>query len=206
MISHMAITEETGRCAWAGEDPQMRDYHDREWGVELRDGPKLFELLLLEGFQAGLSWSLILRRREAFREALAGFDPVQLARFDDAKVEALLQNPGIVRHRGKLQGAVRNAQAYLRLEDGLGPFSDWVWGFVGGEPQLPKQPLNAGDVPAQTEESKTLSKALRKAGFTFVGPTIVYAFMQSAGLVDDHTVGCFRYRGPLPSSEEVAKG
>jgi DNA-3-methyladenine glycosylase I len=202
----MAITEETGRCSWAGEDPQMRDYHDREWGVELRDGPRLFELLLLEGFQAGLSWSLILRRREAFREALAGFDPEQLARFDDPKLEGLLQNPGIVRHRGKLQGAVRNAQAYLRLEEDLGPFSDWVWAFVGGEPLVPKEPLYPGGVPAQTEESKTLSKALRKAGFTFVGPTIVYAFMQSAGLVDDHVVGCFRYRGPLPSSEEVAKG
>jgi DNA-3-methyladenine glycosylase I len=206
MISDMATTEEIGRCSWAGEDPQMRDYHDHEWGVELRDGPKLFELLLLEGFQAGLSWSLILRRREAFREALAGFDPERLARFDDRQVEALLQNPGIVRHRGKLQGAVRNAQAYLRLEDGHGPFSEWVWGFVGGEPLLPKKPLHAADVPAQTEESKTLSKALRKAGFTFVGPTIVYAFMQSAGLVDDHVVGCFRYRGPLPASTGVAGG
>jgi DNA-3-methyladenine glycosylase I len=202
----MSTAEETGRCSWAGESQQMRDYHDHEWGVELRDGPKLFELLLLEGFQAGLSWSLILRRRDAFRAALAGFDPVQLARFDEAQVDALLQNAEIVRHRGKLQGAVRNAQAYLRLEEGHGSFSDWVWQFVGGQPKLPTEPLYPRGVPPQTEESKAMSKALRKAGFTFVGPTIVYAFMQSAGLVDDHTVGCFRYRGPAPSTVEVAKG
>jgi DNA-3-methyladenine glycosylase I len=182
----------------------MRDYHDREWGVELRDGPRLFELLLLEGFQAGLSWSLILRRREAFRMALAGFDPAKLAQFDEARVDELVQDPSIVRHRGKLQGAVRNAQAYLRLVEDHGPFSDWLWAFVGGQPLLPSRPLYPGDVPGQTDESKALSKALRTAGFTFVGPTIVYAFMQSAGLVDDHTVGCFRYRGPLPVGEERA--
>jgi DNA-3-methyladenine glycosylase I len=202
----MSTAEEKGRCRWAGESQQMRDYHDQEWGVELRDGPRLFELLLLEGFQAGLSWSLILRRREAFREALAGFDPERLSRFDEAQIDALVQNPEIVRHRGKLAGAVRNAQAYLRLVEEHGSFSDWVWAFVGGQAKLPTKPLYPADVPALTEESTALSKALRKAGFTFVGPTIVYAFMQSGGLVDDHTVGCFRYRGPAPSGEEVAKG
>src|SRR3954454_12440395 len=130
----MTTTDEIGRCSWAGEDPQMRAYHDDEWGVELRDDRKLFELLLLEGFQAGLSWRLILQRREAFSRALAGFDPAALAQFDDARVEALLQDPTIVRHRGKLNGAVRNAQAYLRVVEERGSFSDWVWSFVGGQP------------------------------------------------------------------------
>jgi DNA-3-methyladenine glycosylase I len=187
----VASTDERVRCGWAGTDPLMVAYHDDEWGFETRDGRELFELLLLEGFQAGLSWSTILRRREGLRAAYDGFDPHVLAAYDEARVEALLADPRIIRHRGKVNGAVQNARAYLALAESEGSFSDWVWSFVGGQPRRERRE-RMEDVPSQTPESVALSRALRKAGFTFVGPTIVYAFMQSAGLVDDHICGCFR--------------
>jgi DNA-3-methyladenine glycosylase I len=185
-----------GRCSWALSDELMLAYHDDEWGVPEHDDRALFELLLLEGFQAGLSWRTILARREGMRAAFDGFEPEVIAGYDDVKVAALLADPRIIRNRAKVAAAIKGAQAYLALVDAHGSFDAWIWGFVGGEPQLPRELLHAGDVPAETAGSRALSKALKKAGFGFCGPTIVYAFMQSAGLVDDHVVGCFRYRGP----------
>jgi DNA-3-methyladenine glycosylase I len=175
----------------------MLAYHDDEWGVPEHDDRALFELLLLEGFQAGLSWRTILARREGMRAAFDGFEPEVIADYDDVKVAALLADPRIIRNRAKVAAAIKGAQAYLELVDAHGSFDAWIWSFVGGEPLLPREPLHAGDVPAETDGSRALSKALKKAGFGFCGPTIVYAFMQSAGLVDDHVVGCFRYRGPV---------
>jgi DNA-3-methyladenine glycosylase I len=176
----------------------MVRYHDEEWGVPEHDDRALFELLLLEGFQAGLSWRTILHKREAFRRAFDGFDPERLAAYGDAEHDRLMADAGIVRNRLKLRGAVQNARAFLALRDEVGPFAPWLWSFVDGEPRLPQAPLRPGDVPASTPDAERVSKALKRAGFTFVGPTIVYAFLQSAGLVDDHVVGCFRYRGPAP--------
>src|SRR4051794_22763182 len=156
----------------------MQAYHDEEWGVPRRDGRALFELLLLEGFQAGLSWRTILQRRDGIRAAFDGFDPATIAAYDDERVAALLADARIVRNRAKVHAAVKNAQAYLRLVDEHGSFSDWLWSFVGGEPRLERRRRDE-DVPVQSEEAVALSKALKKAGFGFVGPTIVYAFMQS---------------------------
>ena len=178
------------RCAWAGSDPRMVAYHDEEWGVPERDERKLFELLTLEGAQAGLSWSTILNKREGYRAAFAGFDPGAVARFGPADVERLLADPGIVRNRLKVESTIANAQAVLALDGG---FVDLVWSFVGGE-----QRVNAwttmGELPDQTDESKAMSKELKRRGFRFVGPTVCYAFMQAAGLVDDHVTACFRHR------------
>jgi DNA-3-methyladenine glycosylase I len=181
------------RCPWAGQDPLYVAYHDEEWGVPLRDERALFELLVLEGFQAGLAWITILRKREAFRRAFEGFDPERVARFGPRKVEALLRDAAIVRHRGKIEGAVASARATLRLRDEEGGLTRLAWSFVGGAPIVNKR-RTLSEVPAETEESRALSKALRARGFAFVGPTTCYAFMQSAGLVNDHLVGCFRHR------------
>jgi DNA-3-methyladenine glycosylase I len=168
------------RCAWAGADPLYRAYHDREWGVPLRDDRRLFELLVLEGAQAGLSWITILRKREGYRRAFDRFDPERMARYGAARVGKLLADPGIVRNRLKVRAAIENARAYLALREELGSFARFVWGHVGGRPRQ-----NAwralGDVPARTPESDALSRALRQRGFTFVGSTICYAFMQAAG-------------------------
>jgi DNA-3-methyladenine glycosylase I len=180
------------RCGWAGTDPLYRAYHDREWGVPLHDDRRLFELLCLEGAQAGLAWITILRKRAAYRRAFDRFDPRKVARYDAAKLRGLLRDPGIVRNRLKVRGAVTNARAFLALRAEQGRFDRFLWSFVGGQPRQ-----NAwralGDVPARTEESDALSRALRQRGFTFVGSTICYAFMQAAGLVNDHLVGCFRH-------------
>ena len=184
------------RCRWAGESELMQAYHDEEWGMPVYDDWALFERLILEGFQAGLSWRTILHKRENFHRAFDGFDPEKMAAYDEAKIQALLQDAGIVRNRLKVRGAVKNAQAFLRLVAETGSFSDWLWAFVDGVPRLPAQPLTYATMPAFTPEAKAMSKALKKAGFTFVGPTICYAFMQSAGMVDDHMVGCFKYSGP----------
>jgi len=186
------------RCPWAGEDDLMVAYHDDEWGVPQHDSRRLFELLLLEGFQAGLSGRTILHKRARYREVLDGFDPQRIAGYGEAKLADLMADPGIVRNRLKIAGAVRNAQAYLRLTEQEGDFAAWIWGFVDGRPQLPSQPRTMANLPASTPASDGLSRALRKRGFTFVGSTICYAFMQAAGLVDDHVVGCYRYRGPVP--------
>lgn len=193
----MNDTASPPRCFWAGEDALMCAYHDEEWGVPVYDDRELFERLLLECFQAGLSWRTILRKRENFRRALDNFDPVAIAAYDEEKIAALLADEGIVRNRLKVRGAVRNARAFLRLVAENGTFADWLWRFVDDKPLLPSVPLTPELIPAETDVARTLSRALSKADFTFVGPTICYAFMQSVGMVDDHAVGCFKYRGPV---------
>ena len=179
------------RCGWARNELAVA-YHDAEWGVPLRDDRALFELLTLEGAQAGLAWITILRKREAYRAAFDGFDPERIARYDRRKVAALLRDPGIVRNRAKVLGTVRNARAFLQLVDETGSFHRYLWSFVGGRPK-PNRFRSLRQVPPESDESRAMSKALRKRGFTFVGPTICYAFMQAAGLVNDHVVGCFRH-------------
>jgi len=178
------------RCAWVPEaDPLYRAYHDEEWGVPSRDDRHLFELLVLEGAQAGLSWSTILRKREGYRRAFLGFDAEAVARFGARDVERLVGDAGIVRNRAKIQSAIENARRVLEL----GSLRDYVWGFVGGDPIVGRR-RSLSDVPAETEESRAMSKDMKRRGFRFVGPTVCYAFMQAAGLVNDHTVDCFRYR------------
>jgi len=178
------------RCDWVPEaDSTYVAYHDDEWGVPSRDDRHLFEMLTLEGAQAGLSWSTILRKREGYREAFANFDAEKVARFTKRDVERLLADPGIVRNRLKIESTVNNATCVLELES----LSDYLWGFVGGEP-LVNQWKKLGDIPAETAESKAMSKDMKKRGFRFVGPTVCYAFMQAVGLVNDHVVGCFRWR------------
>jgi DNA-3-methyladenine glycosylase I len=181
------------RCSWAGTDPLYVQYHDREWGVPQRDDRALFEMLVLEGFQAGLSWITILRKRENFRRAFDGFDPAKMARYTDRKVERLLADAGIIRHRGKIESSILSARAWLKvMEEGPG-FAPLVWGFVGGKPLVNRR-RDPGDVPARTELSNALSKELSRRGFRFCGPTTTYAFMQATGLVNDHLVSCHRYR------------
>jgi DNA-3-methyladenine glycosylase I len=179
------------RCRWAGTDPLYIQYHDEEWGVPVHDDRHFFEMLILEGAQAGLSWITILRKREAYRRAFAGFDPQKVARFTDAKMARLLADPGIVRNRLKIAAAVRNARAFLRIQDEFGSFDAYVWPFVGGRPRRVVR-RTMRDVPATTAESDALSRDLKQRGCTFVGSTICYAFMQATGLVNDHVLGCFR--------------
>ena len=176
------------RCQWAVKDPLMRAYHDAEWGVPEYDSRALWEKLMLDGFQAGLAWVIILRKRDAFREAFAGFDPEKVARFDDADVDRLMANAGIVRARAKIEATIGNARAYLAMQEAGEDFSDFVWGMAGGAPIL-------GDgvtFPTKTDLSEAMSKALKKRGFKFVGPVIVYAWMQAVGVVNDHAAECFR--------------
>ncbi|MEM7709201.1 MAG: DNA-3-methyladenine glycosylase I [Pseudomonadota bacterium] len=176
------------RCGWVGDDPLYQAYHDFEWGVPERDGRALWEQLMLEGFQAGLSWITILRKRDDFRVAFAGFVPEVLVDWGPAEVDDLLKNPGIVRHRGKVEATLGNARAYLEMGGGTA-FSNLVWGFVDGVP-FQGQRTDLSEVPAQTETSKSLSRSLKAAGFRFCGPTTCYAFMQAAGLVNDHVTVC----------------
>jgi DNA-3-methyladenine glycosylase I len=180
------------RCAWA-RNPLAIAYHDREWGVPARNERRLFELLILEGAQAGLSWDTILKKRAAYRRAYAGFDPAKVARFDAKKKRALLADAGIVRNRLKIDASVANAKAFLKVRKEYGSFARYVWGFVGGKPLVARRP-HLRDVPARTEISDALSKDLKKRGFRFVGSTIMYAFMQATGMVNDHTVDCFRWK------------
>ena len=178
------------RCEWVPEgDPLYAAYHDDEWGVPLHGERELFELLTLEGAQAGLSWSTILRKREGYRAAFEGFDPTRVARFTDQDVERLLADPGIVRNRLKVESTVNNARAVLELDGG---FDELLWSFVGGSPKVNRR-RKLSELPAATDESIAMSKELKKRGFRFVGPTVCYAFMQAAGLVNDHTLDCFRY-------------
>jgi DNA-3-methyladenine glycosylase I len=174
------------RCSWCGTDPLYVAYHDHEWGKPERDPRRLFELLILESFQAGLSWITILRKRDAFRAAFAAFDPSQIATWGEPDILRLLQDPGIVRHRGKIEGTIRGAQAYLRIEarEGFAPF---LWSFA---PPPGPRPASLANVPGQTPQSQALSKALKAEGFNFVGPTITYAFMQASGMVNDHIATC----------------
>ena len=176
----------TARCWWCGDDPLYRAYHDDEWGREKRGDDALFELLSLEGFQAGLSWLTILRKRDNFREAFGGFSIERVADFDERDVERLLGDAGIIRHRGKIEATIGNAVAALELPEGL---TEFVWSYA--PPRRPVRPTGRGELPAATAESTALSKELKRRGFRFVGPTTVYAFMQSAGFVDDHLVGCY---------------
>ena len=179
------------RCTWA-TTPLGIKYHDEEWGVPLHDDRQLFEFLVLEGAQAGLSWELILNRRESYREAFDGFDPVTVAAYGDDKVAELLANPGIVRNRQKVAAAIGNARAFLAVQQEFGSFDDYVWAFVGGS-AIRNSWGSMGEVPATTPLSESMSRDLRKRGFRFVGPTICYAFMQATGMVNDHTTDCFRY-------------
>ena len=178
------------RCPWCRTDPLYMDYHDTEWGVAEYDPRALWEKLILDGFQAGLSWITILRKREAFREEFEGFDPVRIATWDTARIDRALGNPGIVRHRGKIAGTVKNARAYLAIPD----FTDFCWRHVGGKP-LVNRPATQAEVETQSDVSRALSRELKKAGFTFVGPTIVQAWMEACGLIDDHLVTCHRAKG-----------
>ncbi|MGH3030973.1 MAG: DNA-3-methyladenine glycosylase I [Gaiellaceae bacterium] len=181
------------RCAWAPEgDPLYLAYHDEEWGVPSHDDRYLFEMLVLEGAQAGLSWSTILRKREGYREAFAGFDPEAVARFGERDVERLLGDGGIVRNRLKVESAIANARATLAMREELGSLDAFLWSFVGGEPRVNRWRA-LGKIPAETDESRAMSKELKRRGFRFVGPTICYAFMQATGLVNDHVLDCFRY-------------
>jgi DNA-3-methyladenine glycosylase I len=179
------------RCAWATSEA-MIEYHDREWGVPAHDDRKLFEFLILEGAQAGLSWSTILGKRAHYRKLFANFDPKRVARFSTARLERILTDPGIVRNRLKVYGAVRNAKAFLRVQKEFGSFDAYVWTFVGGK-AIRNHRARASQVPARTEVSDALSRDLRQRGFTFVGSTICYAFMQAVGMVNDHWTSCFRY-------------
>lgn len=185
------MTDHLPRCPWPGDDPLMIAYHDAEWGVPVHEDRKHFEHLILDAFQAGLSWRTILRRREGFRAAFAGFDPEAVAAFTDQDAARLLADPGIIRNRLKVAAAIKNAGAFLRVREEFGSFDAYVWRFVHGEPIL-NQWERLEEVPAESPEARALSKDLKARGFSFVGPTICYAYMQAAGLVNDHLVGCFR--------------
>jgi len=187
------------RCGWVGEgNPLMLEYHDREWGVPVHDDGKHFEFLLLEGAQAGLSWSIVLRKREGYRRAFSGFDPGKVARYTGKRVQRLLLDPGIIRNRQKIEAAIRNARAFLAIQEEFGTFDAYAWRFVGGQPKVNRWRVMK-QIPATSPESDAFSKDLKHRGLTFVGPTVMYAHMQAVGMVNDHLVGCFRYR-------EVATG
>ena len=181
------------RCDWSGTDPLYTEYHDREWGAPLHDDQKLFEMLILEGMQAGLSWITILKKREAFREAFDRLNPARVAEYDGEKVRRLLQNKGIIRNRLKILAAVQNAKAFLEVVEEFGSFDRYIWRFVGGTP-IQNRRVDLKEIPARTEISDAMSKDLKKRGFKFVGSTISYAFMQATGMVNDHVVDCFRYK------------
>jgi DNA-3-methyladenine glycosylase I len=184
---------EPKRCGWAPlGDPLYLAYHDEEWGVPVHDDAMLFEMLVLEGAQSGLSWSTILRKREGYRAAFFGFDPARVARFTAARVERLMQDPSIVRNRLKIESAVANAKAVLRAEREHGSLDAYLWSFVGGAP-IVNRPRALGDIPADTKESRAMSKDMKRRGFRFVGPTVCYAFMQAVGMVNDHVTTCFRF-------------
>jgi DNA-3-methyladenine glycosylase I len=182
-----AAAKNVVRCSWSQKDPQMRAYHDEEWGIPERGSRALWELLMLEGFQAGLAWIVVLRKREAFQAAFKQFDPAKVARMGEADIERLLEDPRIIRSRAKIEATINGARIFMEMKKGGEDFADFIWGIAGGKPIQ-----NSGAVPAQTELSVTMSKELKKRGFKFVGPVIVYAFMQAAGIVNDHAEDCFR--------------
>ncbi len=181
------------RCGWAGTDPLYVEYHDKEWGVPVHDDRKLFEFLILEGAQAGLSWITILRKRENYRRAFAGFDARKISRFDARKIRTLMNDSGIVRNRLKILAAVSNATAFLQVQKEFGSFDKYMWQFVGGKPRVNRR-RSLKDIPARSPESDAMSADLKKRGFKFVGSTICYAHMQAVGMVNDHVASCFRYR------------
>lgn len=188
----MGISTENNRCQWCGDDALYQHYHDNEWGVPLHDDQALFEFLILEGFQAGLSWITILRKRESFRAAFAGFDPNQVAAFTSADVERLMQDKRIVRNRRKIEAAVNNAQVFLTIQQQFGSFDAWIWAYVDNQPIINYWQTHA-DIPVHTPLAETISRDLKKRGFKFVGPTVVYSHMQATGMVNDHVVDCFRH-------------
>ena len=181
------------RCAWAGDDPLYQKYHDKEWGVPLHSDKKLFEFLILEGMQAGLSWITILKKRQAFREAFDGFDFNKVAKYKAKKIAQLLDNPGIIRNKLKVNAAVTNAQAFIRIREEFGTFNKYIWQFVDHQP-LQNAWQNLQEMPAKTTLAETITRDLKKRGFSFVGPTIVYSHMQATGMVNDHTTDCFRHQ------------
>lgn len=181
------------RCQWPGNDPLYIVYHDEEWGVPVHEDRRWFEFIVLDGAQAGLSWITILRKRENYRRAFDHFDPALVASYDETKIADLLADPGIVRNRLKVRSAISNAQAFLRIQENFGSFDNYIWPFVGGRP-IVNAWTEMSQLPAETEEARVLSRDLKQRGFSFVGPTIVYAFMQAAGMVNDHVVSCFRHR------------
>tara|TARA_R110002124_G_scaffold12197_23_gene58229 strand:- start:2081 stop:2653 length:573 start_codon:yes stop_codon:yes gene_type:complete len=183
----------TKRCAWCGDDPLYIAYHDNEWGVPVRDDQTLFEFLVLEGAQAGLSWITILRKRENYRQLFDNFDARKIARYSDKKLEKLLLNPGIIRSRLKVYGARKNARAFLEVQQACGSFSEYIWGFVDNQP-IQNHWQSVRQVPATSPVSDALSKDMKKRGFTFVGSTILYAHMQATGMINDHTTDCFRHK------------
>ena len=184
------------RCEWAGTDPIYIAYHDTEWGVPLHEDHKLFEYLILDGAQAGLSWITILKKRQHYRQAFDQFDAQKIARYDSRKIKQLLSNPGIIRNKLKVEAAVLNARAFLKIQKEFGSFDAYIWQFVGGRTRK-NHWKKISEIPAYSDESKAMSNDLKKRGFKFVGPTICYAFMQAAGLVNDHTLDCFRYNEVL---------
>ena len=188
-----AKRDELTRCAWVTDDPLYLDYHDTEWGVSVRNDRTLFEFLVLEGAQAGLSWLTILKKREAYREAFDRFDPEKVAQYGEAEIVALLENKGVVRNRLKIRSTVTNAQHFLDVQDAFGSFDAYLWSFVSGEP-IVNAWSSLAEVPVTTPESDALSRDLKKRGFKFVGSTIMYAYMQAVSMVNDHTTDCFRYR------------
>jgi DNA-3-methyladenine glycosylase I len=182
------------RCAWVNPaDPLMTAYHDAEWGAPVHDDRRHFEFLVLEAAQAGLSWAIVLKKREGYRRAFSQFDPAAVARYTPARIEKLVADPGIVRNRMKIEAAVRNARAFLAVQEAFGSFDAYCWRFVGGHPQVNRRRAS-GDIPATSPESDAFSKDLKQRGFAFVGSTIIYAHMQAVGMVNDHLVKCFRYR------------
>jgi DNA-3-methyladenine glycosylase I len=187
---------EARRCSWVGDDPLYIAYHDDEWGVPVHEDRQLFELLTLEGAQAGLSWITILRKRENYRAAFDRFDPVLVAKYDERKIAELLARQGIVRNKLKVNSTVGNARSFLQIQEEYGSFDRYIWQFVDGQPMVNVW-TNPAEIPAQTPESQTMSKDLRKRGFRFVGPTICYAFMQASGMVNDHEIDCFRRQGSI---------
>ena len=180
------------RCGWASTSKIMTDYHDTEWGVPLHDDQKLFEFFILEGFQAGLSWQIVLNKREAFREAFDNFDPVKVARYDEKKVEELVQNKAIIRNKMKIAACINNARRFLEVQNEFGSFDSYIWGFVDGKP-IVNAFKSLSELPAKTELSDIISKDMKTRGFKFVGSTVIYAHMQATGMVNDHLVTCFRY-------------
>ncbi len=186
------MMKEKNRCAWGRMDELYIAYHDNEWGVPVYDDQKIFEFLVLESAQAGLSWITVLRKRENYRRAFAGFDPKRIAKFSQRDVEKLLGNAGIIRNRLKIEAAVNNARCFLEIQKEFGSFAKYIWGFVGGKP-LRNKWKKISDLPVTTKEAEALSKDLKKRGFKFLGPTVIYAHMQATGMVNDHIVDCFRY-------------
>lgn len=188
------ILKEKNRCGWLRfDDPLYRDYHDTEWGVPVYDDRKIFEFLVLESAQAGLSWSIVLRKRENYRQAFAGFDPGKVAKFTPQNVEKLLQNAGIIRNRAKIEAAINNARRFLEVQKEFGTFAEYIWKFTGGK-TIKNRWKTIKDLPAITPEAEVLAADLKKRGFKFLGPTVIYAHMQATGMVNDHTIACFRYR------------